>query len=592
MTLRNTRFVFIITALLILAALLCSCDSGADPLPPDSTGTDTASESAPPSAALEIISGKVCSYTVIRDEDASKPATAAAVSVRKAIAELTGIMPEITTDYKKASDSYNPGTLAILVGMTGYDESAEVAGEIGYGEYSIRVCGNKLVLAAALDSTITAAAERFCADLSGFWNGNDLTIPADYARREVVDPESNAVPVCGSGYFKGMYDTGNDSVMFTIGASSPEDYTAYVTSVTADGFTVYAENEINDNLFTTCTSSETILNILYLAPHKEIRIIADRAGATAMPAREQDNKYTASTVSSVTQVGCEFAYGGQTIADKQIGMCYIFRLADGSFIIEDGGFNNKNDADRIYSQLVKLNGGPSNIVIAAWIFSHTHGDHVGAFYQFSDYYSSKVKIETFILNTPSRTQYIEAAYDTDSAAQTLLVKTRRFAGSTVSVAHPGQVYHIRNAELTVLYTYELLTPKPLTVFNSSSLAIRIMLEGQSFMMLGDLYNDGNIELATLYGKTLKSDFLQAAHHGATGGVHETYVLMDPTVVFWPLGEYDYFGVGKWNRSTETYNRYFFESKNVREIILAGSSVRTLSLPYTFPAERILPKKSS
>ena len=368
-----------------------------------------------------------------------------------------------------------------------------------------------------------------------------------------------------------------------------QEYKNYITTATSNGCEFYDDNEINGNLFTTLTSSEATLNVMYIKGNKEMRICVDRPANAALQPRNSENIYAVTSQSSVTQIGCEFAYGSETIADKQIGMCYIFKLADGSFIVEDGGFNSKNDADRIYKALIELNGGKKNdIVIAAWIFSHTHGDHVGAFLQFTKYYVSQVKIERFIFNIPSYDQYIEADYDNASPGDNLRTAMKKYTGAKLSVAHPGQVYKIRNATITILFTYELRMPAKMTTFNSSSIVPRIEIEGQSFTMLGDLYTDGCTALAKLYGKELKTDFLQVAHHGASGGVYETNKLLDPAVLLWPLGEYDYFGVGKWNRSKETYNRWFFESPTLKEIILAGSSIRTLELPYKIPEQQILP----
>lgn len=589
-----------IILIVTLAMLLSACSVGGDAnvtTPSDTTvsapnaGADTATAEVE-SGDVVLVSGGVSHYKVIRDEDASDTAIQAAMNIRRAIGDITGVTPEITTDYKKKDAEYDPDTVAILVGNTGYEESTAVADGMGYGEFRIQVYGNKIVVAGALDETIERASAAFCAKLKENWNGETLSLPRDYSQSQVTSKFLNAVPVCTYGYLEGVYDAGNEAELFIIDNVTEQEYKNYITTATSNGCEFYDDNEINGNLFTTLTCSEATLNVMYLKGDKEIRICADRPAHAAIQPRDKENVYTSTTKSSVTQIGCEFAYGSETIADKQIGMCYIFKLADGSFIIEDGGFNNKNDADRIYKGLIELNGGDKKgIVIAAWIFSHTHGDHVGAFRQFTNYYASQVTIERFIFNIPSYDQYIEADYDNAGPGSALLTAMKKYVGAKLSVAHPGQVYKIRNATITILFTYELRMPAKMTTFNSSSIVPRIEIEGQSFTMLGDLYTDGCNALAKLYGKELKTDFLQVAHHGASGGVYETNKLLDPIVLLWPLGEYDYFGVGKWNRSGETYNRWFFESPTLKEIVLAGSSIRTLELPYKYPEQQVLPKQN-
>lgn len=591
---KNLRNLLILLTL-VLAILVTGCESNTPPeVTPDTT--PAAVETTPPQEIaqnLDIISGGVCNYVIIRGEDGTKAMTDAAVSLRRYIGDLTGITPTITTDYKKKGTEHDPNTLAILVGDTNFPESDIVSEGMGYGEYRIRVEGNKLVVAGQLDKAITAAANDLSTALKQMWDGSTLSIPADFVKDRVVSSFYNNIPVCSAGYLDGIYDAGNRTELFVFDSIKEQDYVNYLTTLDAQGLEFYADSQLNGNRFATYTCSEAVLNLMYLPGSDEMRMTVAPPSASALPPREQDNKYTVTTSSSLTQLGCEFALeAGSTIAEKQIGMCYIFRLADGSFIIEDGGFNLQSDAKRLFETIVQLNGGSNkNIVIAAWIFSHTHGDHVGTFRAFSTSYAKQVTIESFIYNIPSSEQYLQANYTNDSPGTGLRDVMARYSGAKHYVAHPGQVYYIRNAKITMLYTYEIQIPKAMSTFNSSSIVPRIEIEGQTFLMLGDLYVDGNQALAHMYGKQLKSDFLQVAHHGGSGGVYETNQLIDPVVVLWPLGEYDYFGVGKWNRSRETYNEYFFKSTTLREIILAGSSCRTIPLPYTFPTELVLPTQS-
>lgn len=572
--------------------LLSGCDNTADPSTPgaDSSSTSLPGDTTPadPAAELVLVENGQCNYEVIRYEDSSDAATAAARTIIRAIKELTGVEPQIATDYIKKGTEYDPSKLAILVGSTRYDETAQVSDGMGYGEYRVQVCGNKLVVAAPLDAGITAAANAVSGALAAFWDGERLVIPADWSVTAVVDKQVNEIPVCVGVDIGGIYDAGNKTQLLVLERTTEEMYLSYCDTILSCGYEKYSENEINGVLFSSYTSDTAYLNVTWCKPTKELRVSVDMLSATALPPREQDNVYTKVCDSSVTQIGCELAEKSSVdISTRQIGMCYIFRLADGSFIIEDGGFDAKLFAGRIYDTLVELNGGPDNIVIAAWIFSHTHGDHTGAFCAFTDYYFSLVTIESFIYNIPTMAQYTEAGESTSRLNETRSCMAK-YKNAKYIIAHPGQEFYIRNAKLTTLFTYELRIPASMDHFNSSSIVLRIELEGQSFVLLGDMYTSESELLARLYGKELKCDFLQVAHHGATGGVNATNRLLDPVVLLWPLGEYDYFGVGKWKRSAEEYNRYFFESTTLREIILAGSDIVTLPLPYTFPETLVLP----
>lgn len=592
---KSFRQLSLLLAVLALLAAFSGCSTpgnSGDTTTPDAGISDTtpASDTTSPdeSGDLVLVENGEALYSVMRYEDSTQTATDAALAIRRAIADITGITPGIVTDYKKKDTEYDPSIRAILVGTTRLEETAKVSSGMGYGEYRIQVCGNKLVVAAPLDGSVTAAAAELSAALAKFWDGSTLKIPADYSAGRVVDTQVNAIPVCTDARIGGIYDAGNGTKLLTLEGSSEEQYKSYCAEVAARGYEKYAEHAINGVLFSTFTSPSHYLNIVYCKPDKQIRISVDRADKTGLAPRAEDNVYTKKVSSSVTQIGCEISPDGGDIADRQIGMCYIFRLADGSFILEDGGFNHKIYADRIYNTLVELNGGPDNIVIAAWIFSHTHGDHIGAFRAFSAYYSNKVTVERFIYNNPTLAQYGESGSTHYGNYEKLVGCMSKFRGAERVIAHPGQVFHLRNATITTLFTYEMRIPATMDVFNSSSIVMRVEIEGQSFTLLGDLYRPENDLLARYYGKTLKCDFLQVAHHGAPGGTYNTNKLLDPVIVMWPLGEYDYFGVGKYNRSKEDYNKYFFDSTTVRQIIVAGRKIVTLPLPYEFPDKLVLP----
>lgn len=592
---KSFRQLSLLLAVLALLAAFSGCSTpgnSGDITTPDAGISDTtpASDTTSPdeSGDLVLVENGEALYSVMRYEDSTQTATDAALAIRRAIADITGITPGIVTDYKKKDTEYDPSIRAILVGTTRLEETAKVSSGMGYGEYRIQVCGNKLVVAAPLDGSVSEAAAELSAALAKFWDGSTLKIPADYSAGRVVDTQVNAIPVCTDARIGGIYDAGNGTKLLTLEGSSEEQYMSYCAEVAARGYEKYAEHAINGVLFSTFTSPSHYLNIVYCKPDKQIRISVDRADKTGLAPRAEDNVYTKKVSSSVTQIGCEISPDGGDIADRQIGMCYIFRLADGSFILEDGGFNHKIYADRIYNTLVELNGGPDNIVIAAWIFSHTHGDHIGAFRAFSAYYSNKVTVERFIYNNPTLAQYGESGSTHYGNYEKLVGCMSKFRGAERVIAHPGQVFHLRNATITTLFTYEMRIPATMDVFNSSSIVMRVEIEGQSFTLLGDLYRPENDLLARYYGKTLKCDFLQVAHHGAPGGTYNTNKLLDPVIVMWPLGEYDYFGVGKYNRSKEDYNKYFFDSTTVRQIIVAGREIVTLPLPYEFPDKLVLP----
>ena len=63
------------------------------------------------------------------------------------------------------------------------------------------------------------------------------------------------------------------------------------------------------------------------------------------------------------------------------GMSYVFRLADGSFFLIDGGYFTGGEADRLFAFLTARGGGQKPL-IRGWLFTHAHQDHIGCFMDF------------------------------------------------------------------------------------------------------------------------------------------------------------------------------------------------------------------
>ena len=105
--------------------------------------------------------------------------------------------------------------------------------------------------------------------------------------------------------------------------------------------------------------------------------------------------FKVSFLPSITQIKLE--------ASVQEGMSYIIHLSDGTFLIVDGGWSdtNEKEADKLYNQLVALAGEGKDIVIAGWIFTHCHGDHIGTFNLFVNKYHDMVTIKEILYNFPA-----------------------------------------------------------------------------------------------------------------------------------------------------------------------------------------------
>ena len=331
------------------------------------------------------------------------------------------------------------------------------------------------------------------------------------------------------GTFPSHTDTGDGCHMVNYGAVTAAKYDAYCADIVAKGYTLYAENKIDGNVYRTYENGYYVITTLYTEYNRMAKALIEPLSNTSLPAKAEDNVYTAVTGcdTTVTQVG---QYREDDYDTTYNGMCYIIRLADGSFIIVDGGVNTSKEdyAARFYNVLKKQAPDPDNIVIAAWIFTHGHSDHVDMFGKFASSYADMVTVESFIYNMPNVDKGT-ASGRPDMVRQRV---EEYYPDAIKTKAHPGQVFHIRNAVVEILYTLDVFE-KALSDFNNTSIIFTVEAEGKKMMFLGDYADMGDTLLSLYSAEALKSDIVQVAHHGILGISNEVYERIGASYAFWP-----------------------------------------------------------
>ncbi len=576
-------------ASLLLALLLVSCTGE----PADTTLPETLAETEAPATVqdLVLLEGGEFKFKIIRPMNCDESILNGAIALRKALEEVAGTYVDIADDFIKDGQEHDPNTYEILFGLTNYEESVKLHEGLNYGTYRIAARGNKIVIATHDSISASKVSYAFPEYLRELMADGRIVLPGNYSTEVKADNVLSLVPAFAYGTFEASYTGKHQDRAFIYSKTSPEDFNAYLDYASGLGCTVHSSAEMGKNLSATLKNDKAVVSAFYSAADKRTRIIIENEKTTSLPVTEAENKYEKVCDSLFVQLGLEQPYDGgsvftSAVANYNNGMGYIFRLADGSFILIDGGFNKTLGAKMIYEKLCELALDKDKIVIAAWIMSHQHGDHVGAFRKFTEAYSQRVKVERVIYNMPTSE---EAKLVDEGTGNGDMVEnyTSKYSDAVSSVAHPGQVHYLRNAKIEVLHTMDLMRPvTELKGGNSTCICVKITIEGQTYLFPGDSYADMTSLLIKHYGDYLKSDFCQVIHHGAPGGSNEFYKAVDPTVVIWPLGTWDYY---PWRRY-ESFHTFLFESANVKEIVLAGHTDRTFTLPYTFPTEKVLPEE--
>ena len=286
----------------------------------------------------------------------------------------------------------------------------------------------------------------------------------------------------------------------------------------------------------------------------EIRTAVDKRGTGtngfALPGLSGDNKYTPTETSLMTLVDIENScWPG--------GMCLIFKLCDGRFVVVDSGVggrdNDGSSSGWVYQSLKKHASDPNNIQVAAWIITHIHSDHAGGLVDMArgtynttlkkdneqvrthnvmpHNMKNMIKIDTLIFNQPKK--------NVDGRDGWMTEIINAFKVKNVIKAHPGQVFYYANCKITMYGSLDLVAEKKISNHNDESLSMMFEFNGKKLLVLGDAYPQNTKALATIYKENLKADIVQTSHHGYDNtDAAQVYQYVKATMVLWPVAGYE------------------------------------------------------
>ena len=382
------------------------------------------------------------------------------------------------------------------------------------------------------------------------------------------------IPACQAGLFCGGFESSGSTVIDKYQRISAQDYEDYLSLLQESGYALYDAREIEDNRFATLTDNEHSVHLSYYPRTRIMRIVVEELGTLC----KLDDPYE--TVCDTLLTGMK----GETVVAAE-GMGFIIRLADGSFCIIDGGMGDPDgvDADKLMNILLAQKpAGTQKPVIAAWLFSHLHGDHIGVFNCFSLAHHDDVVIEQLVFNFPKEeeVQKSDSPYMLDDTIYRYTQFKKNLAEFYPDVpvlkVHTGDRFAVRNARFDVLFTLDDLYPKSIMNggMNDSSLLLKMTIDGQTTLWTGDFgANSVKTVLSEFSTETLSSDTLQLAHHGMNGTV-DFYSAVDPSFALLPVWEGGY----EHMRNLQQ-NQWLINSPNQRQLIVTGQGTWTIRLPY-------------
>jgi glyoxylase-like metal-dependent hydrolase (beta-lactamase superfamily II) len=472
------------------------------------------------------------------------------ISARTADAEITAATRDFISQLEKKTgiklklypESYTESECEIVVGMV-HDRASAAAHqkEIGYTSWGLFVEGKKVIVTAYDAGGVRLALQEILTNLEekdGKWvtqlAGETTGKPAHGA---------HTVPACvsESAYVTGIYTGIRDGIEVCLRAVKQTEYESYDKTLTEAGWVKYTENQMGDNAFATYTheNGKTLqLGYYPTLQNGTLRIVSTPTGylpPTEAPA------YTRVTDTTFTQIDRDAMNH-----NSAVGMSYIMQLADGSFIIIDGGPANVKDEDNLLAYLKSLTPAGQKPVIAAWFITHAHPDHMALANRFLIRFYDQVEIKMAAYSFPTYDTVKDAA-DVKKDRNKYEPMIEQFIESMREywpdakhlILQAGQRIYLADVEIEVFFTHADLYPLEFTWVNHTCASFRIKAGGKSIMILADSEKTLCQQMADTFGDYLKSDMLQLAHHGSNGACLDLYKRIDPDVCFWACSKTSY-----------------------------------------------------
>ncbi len=357
-----------------------------------------------------------------------------------------------------------------------------------------------------------------------------------------------------------LYDGNfNDNCTYVLNGTSYEYFQAYNKILAEAGFTLQESRTTSyeflpfdaanykrlggrelKNHFFTYTNEDFMVHTYFCEGNSNMRVVV------ANIKEYQDYKAVQAQAGSYEKVTEPMFSLRNTGSSYGQGLCMVYRLSDGRYIVVDGGQLTDGKAKDIQEvrdlyNFMKENSPNGKVVVAAWLFTHLHSDHMNVAWEMERMYPGELEVQNYMYNFPSY-EYARSVPGSNLKVDYYSIRYPRMYRLLEKypnlVAHTGMVYQFADCTIEILFTHEDFYPNSIKDFNNSNTAYKITHAGKSYLVAGDLEEPAEKECNKMTGTLLDSDFLQIIHHGYNGQlefyqyiVNEEY---DTTIALWPL----------------------------------------------------------
>lgn len=315
------------------------------------------------------------------------------------------------------------------------------------------------------------------------------------------------------GWTYSMISVGGSNYIIHKYEKSKEDYLQYLISLENDGFAKYADNGegFGGTVFSsTYIKEELAVHVTYFLCEKRMSI-SFCEGPISEHLHYDDSYIADNLIDAKTTM--------HMLELFRLGNSFVFQLKNGHFIISDGGL--AADLPYLLDYLESLVPGGKRPIIEAWFITHAHGDHCGAFCQFSKQteWMDRVVVDGVYYSSPNEEKVLGICgceiLDYEIRWVTRRLKNQNGEPTKLYRPQTGQRYYFNDIIIDVLLSQE---QAPFGAFrkdlNTSSTVCLLTIEGQTCFFSGDIQEEGLDFIMRNYSQEyLNVDFYTLNHHG-------------------------------------------------------------------------------
>lgn len=206
-------------------------------------------------------------------------------------------------------------------------------------------------------------------------------------------------------------------------------------------------------------------------------------------------------------------------------MFYTIESSDGKLMIIDGGW--RSNAEKV-REVIQSHGNH----VDAWILTHPHPDHIGAFIevmkspetiQVDMVYGCFIDFDSY--------ESVATEYDNIEIYQEYWLMALK---GTFPVTHINrdEIFQAIGLNIACFNSYDgTVEERTDDLCNNSSLMLKMCGNEEAFLFCADVEKDMQDYLIEEYKNVLQADYVQMAHHGNWGLYEEFYQYVNPKVAF-------------------------------------------------------------